>query len=299
MLSQAVTEFGAPLQPIESPTPTPTGTEILLKVHNAGVCHSDVHIHEGFFDLGGGNKLPMANVKLPHTMGHEIEGEVVAVGPDVEDIKIGARYAAFPWIGCGKCASCLRGEENLCVGGPRQLGCSNGCPGGYATHVIVPHPKYLIDYGNTDPALAADIDNEKLAAAKKAGASATYNTANPDAAKQLMSDTGGGAYAVVDFVGSEKTFAFASKTVRRGGKIVIVGLFGGAMQMPLPMFPLRTISIGGSFVGSLDETNEMMALVRAGKVDPIPYTKRPLAQANAALNDLVHGKVTGRVILTP
>ena len=351
MLSQAVTEFGAPLQPIESPTPTPTGTEVLLKIHNSGVCHSDVHIHEGFFDLGGGNKLPFANVKLPHTLGHEIEGEVVAVGPDAQDVKIGAHYAAFPWIGCGKCAACLRGEENLCVGGPRQLGCSNGCPGGYATHVIVPHPKYLIDYGNTDPALAAaymcsgvtaysamkrvgalgpkdevvvlgvggvgmmgvqfakalfgkgpiaaDIDDEKLAAAKKAGASATYNTKDPDAAKQLMKDTDGGAYAVVDFVGSEKSFAFASKVVRKGGKIIVVGLFGGAMQMPLPMFPLRVISIGGSFVGSLDETKEMMELVRAGKVDPIPYTKRPLSEANASLNDLAHGKVTGRIILTP
>jgi D-arabinose 1-dehydrogenase-like Zn-dependent alcohol dehydrogenase len=87
--------------------------------------------------------------------------------------------------------------------------------------------------------------------------------------------------------------------VRKGGKIIVVGLFGGAMQMPLPMFPLRVISIGGSFVGSLDETKEMMELVRAGKVDPIPYTRRPLSEANAALDDLVHGKVTGRVILTP
>jgi D-arabinose 1-dehydrogenase-like Zn-dependent alcohol dehydrogenase len=351
MLSQAVTEFGAPLQPIESPTPTPAGTEVLLKIHNSGVCHSDVHIHEGFFDLGGGNKLPMSGVKLPHTLGHEIEGEVGAVGPDVKDIKIGARYAAFPWIGCGKCAACLRGDENLCVGAPRQLGCSNGCPGGYATHVIVPHPKYLIDYGNTDPALAAaymcsgvtaytamkrvgklgpkdevlvlgvggvgmmgvqfarslfgkgpiaaDIDDDKLAGAKKAGASATYNTKDPDAAKQVMKDTEGGAYAVVDFVGSEKSFAFANKAVRKGGKIIIVGLFGGAMTMPLPMFPLRVISIGGSYVGTLEETKEMMALVKAGKVDPIPYTKRPLSEANASLNDLTHGKVTGRIILTP
>jgi D-arabinose 1-dehydrogenase-like Zn-dependent alcohol dehydrogenase len=351
MLSQAVVEFGAPLKQIEAPTPVPTGTEVLLKIHNSGVCHSDVHIHEGFFDLGGGNKLPFANVKLPHTLGHEIEGEVIAVGPDVKDIKIVARYAAFPWIGCGKCAACLRGEENLCVGGPRQLGCSNGCPGGYATHVIVPHPKYLIEYGNTEPALAAaymcsgvtaytamkrvgtlgpkdqvlvlgvggvgmmgvqfakalfgkepiaaDIDHDKLAAAKKAGAGGTYNTKDPDAAKQVMKDTDGGAYAVVDFVGSEKSFAFANKAVRKGGKIIIVGLFGGSMTMPLPMFPLRVISIGGSFVGSLDETKEMMALVRAGKVDPIPYTKRPLSDANAALDDLAHGKVTGRVILTP
>jgi D-arabinose 1-dehydrogenase-like Zn-dependent alcohol dehydrogenase len=351
MHSQAITEFGKPLQDIETPTPAPTGTEVLLKVHNAGVCHSDVHIHDGYFDLGGGNKLPMANIKLPHTLGHEIEGEVVAIGPDAKGVKVGQRYAAFPWIGCGKCASCLRGEENICVGGPRQLGCNNGCPGGYATHVMVPHPRYLIDYGNVDPALgaaymcsgvtafaamkkigklgpedqvlvlgvggvgmmgvqfakalfgkgplAADIDEGRLEAAKKAGASAVYNTLKPDAAKQLVADTKGGAYAVVDFVGSEKTFAFASQSVRRGGKIIIVGLFGGAMQMPLPMFPFRTISVGGSMVGSLDDTREMMELVRAGKVDPIPYQKRPLSQANATLDDLRAGKITGRVILTP
>ncbi|MGH6872335.1 MAG: alcohol dehydrogenase [Rhizomicrobium sp.] len=350
MKSQAIIEFGKPLQEVETPTPTPQGTEVLLKVHNAGVCHSDVHIHDGYFDLGGGNKLPMAN-KLPHTLGHEIEGEVVAIGLEVKDIKIGARYAAFPWIGCGKCPSCLRGEENICVGGPRQLGCSNGCPGGYATHVMVPHPRYLIDYGKTDPALGAaymcsgltafsamkkighlgpndqvlvlgvggvgmmgvqfaralfgkgplvaDIDDEKLAAAKKAGASATYNTKVDGEAKRLMAETGGGAYAVVDFVGSEKTFAFASQAVRRGGKVIIVGLFGGAMQMPLPMFPFRAISIGGSMVGSLPDTLEMMKLVREGKVDPVPVQKRPLSDANRTLDDLREGKIVGRVVLTP
>jgi D-arabinose 1-dehydrogenase-like Zn-dependent alcohol dehydrogenase len=351
MLSQAVVEFGAPLKEIETPTPEPKGTEVLLKVHNAGVCHSDVHIHDGYFDLGGGNKLPMANIQLPHTLGHEIEGEVVAVGPDVKDIKVGARYAAFPWIGCGKCPSCLRGEENICVGGPRQLGCNNGCPGGYATHVMVPHPKYLIDYGKTDPALgaaymcsgltayaalkkvgplgekdqvlilgcggvgmmgvqfaralfgkgplAADIVDSHLEAAKKAGASATYNPAKDGEAKRLMAETGGGAYAVVDFVGSEKSFAFASQSVRRGGKVIIVGLFGGAMQMPLPMFPFRALGIQGSMVGSLSDTREMMELVRAGKVDPVPVTKRPLSAANDTLNDLREGRIVGRVVLTP
>ncbi len=351
MLSQAVVEFGAPLKEIETPTPVPQGTEVLLKVHNAGVCHSDVHIHDGYFDLGGGNKLPMANIQLPHTLGHEIEGEVVAVGPEVKGITVGTRYAAFPWIGCGKCPSCARGEENICVGGPRQLGCNNGCAGGYATHVIVPHPKYLIDYGKTDPALgaaymcsgltayaamkkvgklgpndqvlvlgcggvgmmgvqfaramfgkgplAADIVDSHLEAAKKAGASATYNPSKDGEAKRLMAETGGGAYAVVDFVGSEKSFAFASQSVRRGGKVIVVGLFGGAMQMPLPMFPFRAIAIQGSMVGSLSDTQEMMELVRAGKVDPVPVTKRPLSAANDTLNDLREGRIVGRVVLTP
>jgi D-arabinose 1-dehydrogenase-like Zn-dependent alcohol dehydrogenase len=350
MLSQAIVEFGSPLKEIEGPTPTPQGTEVVIKTGHAGVCHSDVHIHDGYFDLGGGNKLPMgASLKLPHTLGHEIEGEVVAVGPGAKDVKVGARFAVFPWIGCGDCAACRRNEENLCAR-PRQLGCSPGVPGGYATHVLVPHPKYLLDYGNTKPALAAaymcsgltafgamkkvgklaegdevvvlgcggvgmmgiqfaktvlgkapiaaDIDDGRLEAAKKAGAKAAYNSKDPAAVKQLIADTGG-AFAVVDFVGSEASFAFATAAVRRGGRVIIVGLFGGAMGMPIPMFPLRALSVIGSFVGSLPEAQEMMAIVRAGKVDPIPYATRPLKEAYKTLEDLKGGKITGRVVLTP
>jgi D-arabinose 1-dehydrogenase-like Zn-dependent alcohol dehydrogenase len=291
----------------------------------------------------------MGNLKLPHTLGHEIEGEVVAVGTGATGVKVGAHYAVFPWIGCGDCAACKRNEENLCAR-PRNLGCSANTPGGYATHVLVPHPKYLIEYGNTNPALAAaymcsgltafgamkkvgklaegdevvvlgcggvgmmgiqfakslfgkgpiaaDIDVGRLEAAKKAGAKATYNSKDPASAKKLMADTGG-AFAVVDFVGSEASFAFANSIVRKGGRIVIVGLFGGAMSMPLPLFPLRALSIIGSYVGSLPEAQEMMAIVRAGKVDPIPFSERPLAQASQTLSDLRAGKITGRVVLTP
>ena len=349
MRSQAIVGFGSPLEEIETPTPVPQGTEVLIKTGHAGVCHSDVHIHDGYFDLGGGNKLPMGNLKLPHTLGHEIEGEVVAVGPGASGVKPGTRYAVFPWIGCGDCAACQRNEENLCVR-PRNLGCSAGVPGGYATHVLVPHPKYLLEYGNVSPALAAaymcsgltafgamkkvgalgagdevvvlgcggvgmmgiqfakslfgkgpiaaDIDDGRLEAAKKAGAKATYNSKDPASAKKLMADTGG-AFAIVDFVGSEASFAFANATVRKGGRIIIVGLFGGAMAMPLPLFPLRALSIIGSYVGSLPEAQEMMAIVRAGKVDPIPFATRPLAEAGQTLSDLRAGKITGRVVLTP
>jgi D-arabinose 1-dehydrogenase-like Zn-dependent alcohol dehydrogenase len=350
MLTQSVTAFGAPLEAMETPTPVPQGTEVLLKVRHAGVCHSDVHIHDGYFDLGQGNKLPLSHFKLPHVMGHEIEGEVAALGPDARGVRIGERYAAYPWIGCGDCVACRRGEENFCAR-PRQLGCSPGIAGGYATHVLIPHPKYLLHYGAASPALAAaymcsgltafgairkvgplaqddhlliigcggvglmgvrfaqaltgrtplaaDIDEGRLTAARNAGAAATYNTKEEGAAKKLFADTGGGAFAVVDFVGSEASFAFANATVRKGGKIIIVGLFGGAITMPLPMFPLRALTVMGSYVGSLSEAEEMMGLVRAGKIQPIPVETRPLGEAGRTLNDLRQGRITGRVVLTP
>src|SRR5580692_220946 len=295
MYCEAITEFGKPLQRIEGPTPTPTGTEVLVRVEHCGVCHSDVHIHEGFIGLGGEAKLPLG-LPLPHTLGHEVAGQVIAVGPDADPALIGQHRALYSWIGCGKCAACLRGEENYC-NAPRNLGCSAGAPGGYASHVLVPHPRYLIDYGDTPPGLAAtymcsgltaygamtkipalgpkddvlvvgaggvgmmgvqfaklmfgkgplvaDIDEGRLQAAMGAGAKAAYNTKDPEAIKTLMADTEGGALGVVDFVGSESSFAFATQAVRRGGRVVIVGLFGGAMSMPLPMFPIRAITIGG------------------------------------------------------
>ena len=75
-----VCRCGEPLQLNEKPTPQPAGTEVLLKVQAAGVCHSDLHIWDGYYDIGGGQKLRLQDrgVKLPLTMGHENVGEVVA-----------------------------------------------------------------------------------------------------------------------------------------------------------------------------------------------------------------------------
>ena len=107
MISQDVTTFGSPLQAIERPTPQPTGTQVLLRTLAAGVCHSDVHIWQGGYDLGHGKRLEMGSrgVALPLTMGHEIVGEVVALGPDAEGVQVGQRVLVFPWIGCGGCAN--------------------------------------------------------------------------------------------------------------------------------------------------------------------------------------------------
>src|SRR6266853_5509894 len=141
MKSYALVEYGAALRELEAPTPAPVGMEVLLEARHSRVCHTDVHLRDGYFDLGGGHQL-RSNFELPHVLGHEIEGAVGAVGPDVKGIRVGSRYAAFPWIGCGRCSACRRGHENICLGVTRQLGCSSGCPGGYATHVMVPHPRY-------------------------------------------------------------------------------------------------------------------------------------------------------------
>ena len=151
-----VCRCGEPLQLNEEPTPEPTGTEVLLKVKAAGVCHSDLHIWDGYYELGGGKRLQLLErgIKLPLTMGHENVGEVVAVGPDAKGVKIGDVRLANPWIGCGECMVCKRGEENLCKT-PKNLGVFSD--GGYASHLMVPHPRHLFDIGNLTPVQAAPL----------------------------------------------------------------------------------------------------------------------------------------------
>jgi D-arabinose 1-dehydrogenase-like Zn-dependent alcohol dehydrogenase len=156
MRSFQVRACGEPLQCVETTTPQPRGTEVLLRVLAAGVCHSDLHIWEGYYDIGGGKRINLTDrgVSLPLTMGHENVGEVVAVGPEAEGVKVGDRRIAFPWMGCGACAVCRREEEQLCLT-PKFLGVFRS--GGYSDHLMMPHPRYLIDFGDIPPEQAAPL----------------------------------------------------------------------------------------------------------------------------------------------
>ena len=348
MRAMQIVEFAKPLKLNNYATPAPKGSEVLIKILSAGVCHSDLHLWEGFFDLGMGQKLDVSTrgMKLPFTLGHEIAGEVAAIGPDVKDVRVGQRFVVFPWIGCGTCAFCNDGEELLCPT-PRTLGTRRD--GGYADHVIVPHPRYLVDHGNTPIDLActyacsgltaysairrtqkiknmkklliigaggvglaglevaraihdgeiwvADIDDAKLKIAREHGAHRTFNPKDPEIAAKIAAE--GGADSAIDFVGAPASYKFAFQTVRRGGKLVMVGLFGGDSPLSLASMPMRMLTIEGSYVGNLEELHELMALVRNGKVQPMPYSTRPLEAANDVLEELKAGKIVGRVVLRP
>jgi D-arabinose 1-dehydrogenase-like Zn-dependent alcohol dehydrogenase len=156
MRSFTVTQLSQPLEVLEQPIPEPRGTEVLLRVTAAGLCHSDLHLWEGYYDMGSGKRLNMADrgIKPPMVLSHEICGEIVSAGPDAEAVRVGARVLAHPWIGCNECDFCKRGEENIC-----PKGCSLGVhrPGGFADYVIVPHPRYLIDIAGLDEADVAPL----------------------------------------------------------------------------------------------------------------------------------------------
>jgi len=156
LIRQSLVAYGAPLCETIVDCSDPRGSEVLVRIERCGVCHSDLHMQDGYFKLGGDKKLDITQGRpLPFTLGHEIAGTVEHVGPDAAaQAKPGDRVAVYPWIGCGRCAACRHGEENNCSA-PRHLGVY--ADGGYASHVLVSHPRYLIDYAPLAPAFAAAL----------------------------------------------------------------------------------------------------------------------------------------------
>jgi propanol-preferring alcohol dehydrogenase len=345
----AFSTWGGALEPREDVLDAPTGSEVTVRITHCGMCHSDLHIQAGGFDMGGGklSSLERAGTRLPVTMGHEICGEVVEMGPGVSGIALGDRVVVYPWIGCGSCPVCERGDDHLCPKASNTLGIQQ--PGGYADLVRVPHERYLVPIGALEPERAAtfacagitawgalnklspasesdwvaiigcggvgmtavallsasspakivaiDPDPEKRAAALTHGASAAFDPSAPDALKTIAKACGYNIAAAVDFVGAESTASLAVNLVRRTGQVVIVGLFGGEFRMPLPMFALKSLSIQGSYVGSLNDLRELVTLAQRVELPKIPLDLRPMHTVNHALGDLAGGRVVGRVVL--
>jgi len=348
----AFTAWGGPLQELASELPPPSGQEVTVRITHSGICHSDLHVQAGGFDMGGGkhSSFERIGVQLPVTMGHEIGGEVVELGPDVQGVALGERVVVYPWIGCNDCAVCARGDDHLCPRAQRTLGIN--LPGGYADLVRVPHARYLVPIGALAPeraatfacagitafgairklddgltvddhvvivgcggvgmtavallsatstvrVIAVDPDPAKREAALRHGAALAFDPADPQALKTISAACQRNIAAALDFVGSETSSALAIGLVRRGGQVVIVGLFGGELKMPLPSFPLRVLRLAGSYVGSLNELRELVALAQRISLPAIPLDLRPLASVNQALDDLAKGRVVGRVVLQP
>lgn len=349
MLSYQIETFGKPLARVIRETPQPQGSEVLLKVGSCGVCHSDVHLHDGYFDLGGGNRMDMTRVvQPPRTPGHEIAGVVAAVGPDAQGVKVGDRRVIFPWIGCGHCFLCANGDEHLC-NAPQALGVHRD--GGFSDHVMVPHPRVLLDFdplpedqastlacsgltaysalkkigaiGPKDALLiigaggvglagirlaremfqtapiVVELDKTKWETAREAGAGEVIDPSADGALKALLKATGGGVAGAVDFVGASASFNFGFGALRKAGKLICVGLFGGATTIVPAVISMKSASVIGSYVGSLAEMKELLAIARAGRLPSLPLAAQPLAQATQALDDLRAGRIRGRTILHP
>ncbi|MCS5498239.1 alcohol dehydrogenase [Cnuibacter physcomitrellae] len=343
-----VVEFGSPLIEVDQEEPTPQGTEVLVEVISSGVCHTDLHLQDGYYSLGGGKRSNLADrgIVPPLVLGHEVLGRVIAAGPDAGlPAGDGSTFVVYPWLGCGHCAECLRGDENLCAT-PKSIGVAR--PGGYAERLLVPHPRYLVPADGLDPDLAAtyacsgltaysavtkaaidrendllliiglggvgfnglllaralgfqriaaaDIDPGKRALAEALGGVLVLDPSDEGAAGALAE--AGGVAAAVDFVGMPTTSAFAVSSLRKGGICIVVGLFGGALALDLPPLVQRSLTVRGSYVGTLDELKQLVELARTGRLQPLPVEQVPFDDVNSALDRLRAGGVAGRLVLT-
>ena len=153
----AHTEPGGAAQELEVERPELKGSAVMIRVTNSGVCHSDVHCQDGYFDLGDAGRFELTAVgaDYPLVLGHEIVGEVVAAGPDATVTPGDTKYIVFPWIGCGECQACSEDRENYCSGRKRNL--SVQLNGGYAEEVYVPGERYLVPLGDIDPSFGATL----------------------------------------------------------------------------------------------------------------------------------------------
>ncbi len=345
-----IQRYGTPPVEIQSDTPEPLGHEVLLNVSHTGVCHSDVHIMDGYQDLGGGERMNFADsaMPLPLTMGHEIVGTVEAVGDKADQALLGQRRLVFPWIGCGECVSCQGEQDNHCEK-PRTLGIFS--QGGYGEHVIVPNQKYLIEMDGLDPAwtctlacsgltvfsalrqiqpikpnsyvaivgmgglglmavsiavalgikniIACDISDDRLAIARELGATAALNTSTPEAEHELAALANGRLFGVIDTVGLPSTIQLAIAATMKGARVVVIGLAGGRIELPLPTLPFNALSLIGTYTGSLDEMQELVELAKTETIPPMPIDLKPLDCLHETLEALRAGEVVGRVVLTP
>jgi len=350
MKSARITGPNEPLAVSESETPKPQENQVLVKVKSVGVCHSDLHLWEGGYDLGDGQfmKVTDRGVKYPVTPGHEIVGTVEDIGNGVSGISKGDEVLVFPWIGCGECPACKVGNENLCDT-PKSMGVFQD--GGYSDYTLIPDSKYLAKLDGVDPdsatslacsgltaytaikksnqnspeflvvigagglglmgvqiakaitdakIICVDLDDKKLETAKSMGADYTINSKDPETTQKILSICNDkGADSVVDFVNAPPTAKLAFSILRKRGNLVLVGLFGGSIELSLVTIPLKSLLIQGAYTGNYNDMVELLDLARKGTINPVISKRYSLDEANTALNDLKDRKIIGRAVINP
>ncbi|MDW0267352.1 MAG: alcohol dehydrogenase [Nitrososphaeraceae archaeon] len=148
--------------------------------------------------------------------------------------------------------------------------------------------------------IALDLDQEKLKVAKENGADEIVSPKEGDPAKRVMEITENlGADAIIDFVNASKTVETDMKMLRRRGRAVLVGLFGGELKLSLVSMPTRAYRLIGSYTGSLSELIELVSLAKRGVIEPVVSHRFKLSQATEALQMLKDGEILGRGVINP
>ncbi len=327
MRAMVLQDIGEPLVLSERPDPVPGPGELLVRVEACAVCRTDLHVVDG----------DLSSPKLPLVPGHEIVGRAEAVGEGVSRDKLGLRVG-IPWLGhtCGHCEYCMNGRENLCDE-PQFTGYTRD--GGFATHVVADQDYAFELPEGEDPVSLAPLlcagligwRSLKMAGEGKRiglygfGAAAhiiaqiciwqgrevfaftrsgdvqaqefarslgvNWAGASGDAPPKLLD-------AAIIFAPVGELVPQALKVVRKGGRVVC----GGIHMSDLPAMPYSLLweerSISSVANLTREDALEFSPVARAAGVRT--HTVRyPLTEANAALDDLRAGRLSGAAVLVP
>ena len=317
---------GRPLELHDVPIPVPGPEEALVRVHAAGICHSDVHYRAGVSPAG----------PLPLTLGHEVAGVIERVGEKVRPLRPGDRVCAHYLATCGTCAWCAGGHEQFCADG-QMLGKHR--PGGFAEYTVMPArslfvlpPEISYAHGavlmcSSATALhalrkarlqpgetvavfglgglgasavqlakalgaatvyAVDLNAEKLALAEKFGG-VPVNARATDPVVEILRLTGGrGVNVALELIGLPLTMQQAVRVLGKLGRAALAGL----TQQPFSVNPyLELINQEAEIIGVSDhlarEIPELLRLTTEGRLDLGPIVSRVVPLDATAINGVL------------
>jgi (R,R)-butanediol dehydrogenase/meso-butanediol dehydrogenase/diacetyl reductase len=294
-MKAAVTTDNHGFEVVDLPDPTPEPDQLVIRVAACGVCGSDIKAQ------------PFAPAGM--VMGHELGGEVVAVGSRTDGWRVGTNVAVLPVVSCGSCPYCQAGLVSHC---PTASYIGMGPPGGFAEYAAIParhcfalpaevpaahaalvepfavglHGVHSAEIGTGDDVLivgAGGVGLTTLMWALRKGA-ARVTAADPDAQRRNSANSMGatdvlasvseaelGAYdAVVECVGRPELVQACQPALRPRGRLVV----SGACAEPTTIEPitalLKELTFRYSVAYSTDEFREVVAAFGAGDIDPAP-----------------------------
>ena len=330
--------WGERLRAESRPVPDPGPGEALLRVRAAGVGLTLSHIRAGRF---GGS--------VPRIIGHEVAGDIVRVGPGVQESRLGERCLVYFYLNCGDCRFCRANRETLCERHRGLVGVV--VDGGYAEYLCLPAENFIPipDAMSYEAAavtadaictpwhcftkraqitplddvlilgagggvgvhgvamaklfgarvIAVDVSEEKLALARNAGADETIAARSEDIPQRVRELTAGkGADVCVDFAGFPATIQDGLASLSVAGTLVIIGVQQGESVFQGPALVRSEQIITGSRYSTKLEMRETIALVAAGKIQPVITERVPLDQVNDVFDLLAEERLLGRAVLT-
>ncbi len=336
MRAAVLREFGGPIAIEEVPTPEPGQGEVLIKVTACGVCHSDLHLAGGDWDM----LRPIT--KMPLIGGHEIAGVVASLGEGVTELKIGDRVGV-PWLHwtCGDCEYCLSGRETLC-GKQKITGCM--VDGGFAEYLKAPasHVAKLPDSLSAEeaaPLLCAGLTvykalkNSGLAAGERLAVFGVGGLGHlavqigraigaqvcaidiADDKLELAKSLGaewtvnaateqvpkriraiGGAHVALVTSASAAAYETALRCLRKGGTLAVVGMPNEPFKVSAVAMVSLEARIVASAVGTRQDLRELFDVLEKHPIRSY-IEKRPLAALPAVFDEMKRGALLGRVVL--